>query len=59
MAFHEGASLKLTMGNPRPSRQTFNQRDLDSTVATNLRTEGFLLWCACFGACCEAVVSLA
>jgi hypothetical protein len=40
MAFHEGASLKLTMGNPRRSGQTFNQRDLDSTAATNLRTEG-------------------
>jgi hypothetical protein len=46
MAFHEGVSLKLTMGNPRPPGQTCNQRDLDTTAAKNLRTEGYLSWFA-------------
>ena len=41
MAFHEGPSLKLMMGNPRPPEQTCSQRDLDATAATNLRTEGY------------------
>jgi hypothetical protein len=57
MAFHEGASLKLTMGNPLPSGHTSNQRDLDTTASRNLRTEGYLSWCACFGACCEVEAS--
>jgi hypothetical protein len=40
MAFHEGASLKLTMCNLRPSEDTCKRRDLDTTAARNLRTEG-------------------
>jgi hypothetical protein len=59
MAFHEATSLKLTMGNHSPSGQTCNQRDLDTSAARNLRTEGYLSWCACFGAFCVAGVGLA
>jgi hypothetical protein len=56
MDSHERGSMKLTIGKPQPSEETSNQRDLDTTAARNLRTEGSLTWCGCSGACCEAVV---
>ena len=49
MDFHERGSMKLTMGKPRPSAETSKQRDLDTTAAENLRTEGY-----CHGAHVQA-----
>jgi hypothetical protein len=40
MDFHETASMKFTMGKGRPSKETSNRRDLDTTVARNLEDGG-------------------
>lgn len=40
MDFHEWLSLIFTMGKLVPAGQTRSRRDLDTTAARNLRTEG-------------------
>ena len=57
MDLHGPDYMELTIPKRDPDAETDKQRDLAGSDLGNLRTEGYLSWCACLGGCCEAEAS--